>query len=66
VGKHKHQLQHQVFRDGTKSLWLLQKVQEHPLEQGLNAEAIAKHDENGNVKGQELKHYACADVWLRP
>jgi hypothetical protein len=28
------------------------------LEQGLNAEAIAKHDENGNVKGQELKHYA--------
>jgi hypothetical protein len=28
------------------------------LEQGLNAEAIAKHDENGNLKGQELKHYA--------
>jgi hypothetical protein len=28
------------------------------LEQGKNAEAIAKHDENGNVKGQELKHYA--------
>ena len=28
------------------------------LEQGLNAEAIAKHDEHGNVKGQELKHYA--------
>jgi hypothetical protein len=29
-----------------------------PLEQGKNAEAIAKHDENGNVKGQQLKHYA--------
>jgi hypothetical protein len=28
------------------------------LEQGRNAEAIAKHDENGNVKGHELKHYA--------
>ena len=28
------------------------------LEQGKNAEAIAKHDANGNVKGQELKHYA--------
>jgi hypothetical protein len=28
------------------------------LEQGKNAEALAKHDENGNVKGQELKHYA--------
>jgi hypothetical protein len=28
------------------------------LEQGKNASAIAKHDENGNVKGQELKHYA--------
>jgi hypothetical protein len=28
------------------------------LEQGKNADAIAKHDENGNVKGHELKHYA--------
>jgi hypothetical protein len=28
------------------------------LEQGKNAEAIAKHDESGNVKGQKLKHYA--------
>src|SRR5919202_770510 len=29
-----------------------------PPEQGKNAEAIAKHDKNGNVIGQELKHYA--------
>src|SRR4028119_2486454 len=28
------------------------------LEQGKNADAIAKHDENGNVTGHELKHYA--------
>jgi hypothetical protein len=28
------------------------------LEQGKNADVIAKHDENGNVKGHELKHYA--------
>jgi hypothetical protein len=28
------------------------------LKQGKNAEAIAKHDENGNVTGHELKHYA--------
>jgi hypothetical protein len=28
------------------------------LEQGKNADAIAKHDENSNVKGHELKHYA--------
>jgi hypothetical protein len=34
------------------------KFKSIPLEQGKNAEAIAKHDENGNVKGQELKHYA--------
>jgi hypothetical protein len=34
------------------------KFKSIPLEQGRNAEAIAKHDENGNVKGQELKHYA--------
>jgi hypothetical protein len=34
------------------------KFKSLPLEQGKNAEAIAKHDENGNVKGQELKHYA--------
>jgi hypothetical protein len=34
------------------------KFKSIPLEQGLNAEAITKHDENGNVKGQELKHYA--------
>jgi hypothetical protein len=27
------------------------------LEQGKNADAVAKHDENGNVKGHELKHY---------
>jgi hypothetical protein len=34
------------------------KFKSIPLEQGLNAEAIAKHDENGNVKGHELRHYA--------
>jgi len=34
------------------------KFKSIPLEQGKNAEAIAKYDENGNVKGQELKHYA--------
>ena len=34
------------------------KFKSIPLEQGKNAEAIAKHDEDGNVKGQELKHYA--------
>ena len=34
------------------------KFKSIPLEQGKNAEAITKHDENGNVKGQELKHYA--------
>jgi hypothetical protein len=28
------------------------------LEQGKNADAIAKHDESGNVTGHELKHYA--------
>jgi len=28
------------------------------LEQGKNAEAIDKHDAEGNVKGTELKHYA--------
>jgi hypothetical protein len=34
------------------------KFKSIPLEQGLNAEALAKHDENGNVKGHELRHYA--------
>jgi hypothetical protein len=34
------------------------KFKSIPLEQGLNAEAIAKHDKNGNPTGQELKHYA--------
>jgi hypothetical protein len=28
-----------------------------PLEQGKNAELVAKHDANGNIKGQELKHF---------
>lgn len=28
-----------------------------PLEQGKNADLVAKHDANGNVKSQELKHY---------
>ncbi len=34
------------------------KFKSIPLDQGLNAETIAKYDENGNVKGQELRHYA--------
>jgi hypothetical protein len=34
------------------------KFKSIPLEQSKNAELIPKHDENGNVKGQELKHYA--------
>jgi uncharacterized coiled-coil protein SlyX/cell division protein FtsB len=29
-----------------------------PPEQGKNAEVVAKHDAEGNVKGTELKHYA--------
>jgi uncharacterized coiled-coil protein SlyX len=28
-----------------------------PLEQGKNADIVAKHDAEGNVKGHELKHY---------
>jgi hypothetical protein len=34
------------------------KFKSIPLDQGLNAETIPKYDENGNIKGQELKHYA--------
>jgi hypothetical protein len=34
------------------------KFKSIPLEAGKNAETIIKHDENGNVKGQELRHYA--------
>jgi hypothetical protein len=34
------------------------KFKSIPLEQGKNADAIAKHDESGNVTGHELKHYA--------
>ena len=33
------------------------KFKSIPLEQGLNAEAIAIHDKNGNLKGHELRHY---------
>src|SRR5438552_309680 len=33
------------------------KFKSLPLEQGKNADIIPKHDENGNVKGHELKHY---------
>ena len=33
------------------------KFKSLPLEQGLNAESIPKHDDKGNVKGTELKHY---------
>ncbi|HEY9635219.1 MAG TPA: protelomerase family protein [Coleofasciculaceae cyanobacterium] len=49
----------------TKSLGTLlsrygfyKKFKSIPLDQGLNAETVQKYDENGNVKGQELKHYA--------
>lgn len=40
------------------------------LEQGKNADAIPKHDGEGNIKGYELKHYAVllcgltSDQWL--
>lgn len=34
------------------------KFKSIPPEQGKNAEVIAKHDAEGNVKGTELKHYA--------
>jgi uncharacterized protein YeeX (DUF496 family) len=33
------------------------KFKSIPLEQGKNAEAIAVHDKNGNLKGHELRHY---------
>lgn len=34
------------------------KFKSIPLDQSENAEAIAKHDAEGNIKGTELKHYA--------
>jgi len=33
------------------------KFKSLPLEQGKNADSIARHDANGNVTGYELKHY---------
>ncbi|MHC5748711.1 MAG: protelomerase family protein, partial [Nostoc sp.] len=33
------------------------KFKSLPLEQGKNAELVPKHDAQGNVKGNELKHY---------
>lgn len=36
---------------------LYSKFRSLPLEQGKNAESIPKHDEEGKVKGHELKHY---------
>lgn len=33
------------------------KFKSLPLEQGKNADSIAKHDAQGNVTGNELKHY---------
>lgn len=36
---------------------LYSKFRRIPLEQGKNAESIAKHDGEGNVKSFELKHY---------
>jgi hypothetical protein len=36
---------------------LYSKFRSLPLEQGKNAELIPKLDENGNIKGNELKHY---------
>lgn len=45
---------------GTKlsSYGFYKKFKSIPLEQGKNAETVTKHDAEGNVKGQELKHYA--------
>ncbi|MBW4450020.1 MAG: telomere resolvase [Spirirestis rafaelensis WJT71-NPBG6] len=37
-----------------------------PLEQGKNAESIPKHDEHGNVKGYQLKHYVLTQCGLKP
>ena len=36
---------------------LYSKFRSIPLEQGKNAESVAKHDPEGKVKGYELKHY---------
>ena len=36
-----------------------------PLEQGKNAESIPKHDEHGNVKGYQLKHYVLTQCGLK-
>ncbi|MBD0261460.1 MAG: hypothetical protein ICV78_01730 [Tolypothrix sp. Co-bin9] len=36
------------------------------LEQGKNAESIPKHDEHGNVKGYQLKHYVLTRCGLKP
>ncbi|WP_104902532.1 hypothetical protein [Nostoc sp. 'Peltigera membranacea cyanobiont' N6] len=33
------------------------KFKSLPLEQGKNAESVPKHDVQGNVTGNELKHY---------
>lgn len=33
------------------------KFKSLPLEQGKNAESVPKHDKDGNVTGNELKHY---------
>ena len=37
---------------------LYSKLRSIHLEQGKNAESVAKHDPEGKVKGYELKHYA--------
>ncbi|MBW4450071.1 MAG: hypothetical protein KME38_25380 [Spirirestis rafaelensis WJT71-NPBG6] len=37
-----------------------------PLEQGKNAESIPKHDEHGNVKSYQLKHYVLTLCGLKP
>ena len=44
---------------GTKlsAYGLYKKFRSLPLEQGKNADVISKSDAEGNVKGQELKHY---------
>jgi len=36
---------------------LYKKFKSLPLEQGKNAESVPKHDAQGNVTGNELKHY---------
>lgn len=51
---------------GTKlsSCGFYKKFKSIPLEQGKNAEAVTKHDKDGNISGYELKHYAALKCGL--